>query len=256
MDRPALKSIADHDLLGAKESTLTEYTLDTAVGVIACELPGAAELFRQHDIGFCCGGDVPLAQAAADAGIEAADLLDRLQALELAARREAPDATGELIAHILERYHQTHRTDLEWLIPLAQKVEHVHGAHRSAPLGLADALAELKDHLLPHMAREELALFPMMRHEPDPDIRHLIAGMRDDHACESRSLAVIEHLTHGFTLPDGACRSWTALYVGVQKFCDDLVTHMHLENSVLFPPFAGIDAFEGSALSPAARSAG
>ncbi|KSV82231.1 hypothetical protein N182_15595 [Sinorhizobium sp. GL2] len=106
------------------------------------------------------------------------------------------------------------------------------------------------------MAREELALFPMMRHEPDPDIRHLIAGMRDDHACESRSLAVIEHLTHGFTLPDGACRSWTALYVGVQKFCDDLVTHMHLENSVLFPRFAGIDAFEGSALSPAARSAG
>ena len=256
MDRPALKSIADHDLLGAKESTLTEYTLDTAVGVIACELPGAAELFRQHGIGFCCGGDVPLAQAAADAGIEAADLLDRLQALELAARREAPDATGELIAHILERYHQTHRTDLEWLIPLAQKVEHVHGAHRSAPLGLADALAELKDHLLPHMAREELALFPMMRHEPDPDIRHLIAGMRDDHACESRSLAVIEQLTHGFTLPDGACRSWTALYVGVQKFCDDLVTHMHLENSVLFPRFAGIDAFEGSALSPAALSAG
>lgn len=221
---------------------MTDYNLDTSVGAFACELPGAAELLRQHGINFCCGGEASLAEAAADAGIDAVHLLARLQALELAARREAPGETSELIAHILERYHQTHRNDLEWLIPLAQKVEHVHGSHRSAPLGLADALAELKDHLLPHMAREELALFPMMRHEPDPDIGHLIAGMRDEHTIESRSLAVIEHLTHGFALPGDACRSWTALYIGVEKFCDDLVTHMHLENEVLFPRFPGVEA--------------
>ena len=221
---------------------MTDYNLDTSVGTFACELPGAAELFRQHGISFCCGGEVSIADAAADAGIEATDLLNRLQALEFSARRDAPDGSDELIAHILERYHQTHRNDLEWLIPLAQKVEHVHGAHPSAPLGLAEALVDLKDHLLPHMAREELALFPMMRHEPDPDIEHLIAGMRDDHASEGQSLVKIEHLTHGFALPGDACRSWTALYVGVQKFCDDLVTHMHLENEVLFPRFSSIEA--------------
>lgn len=221
---------------------MTDYDLDTSVATFACQLPGAAELFRQHGISFCCGGDASLAEAAGDAGVEPAQLLSRLQALEIAASRDAPDETGDLIAHILERYHQTHRNDLEWLIPLAQKVEHVHGSHRSAPLGLADTLADLKDHLLAHMAREELALFPMMRHEPDPDIGHLIAGMRNEHASESRGLATIEHLTHGFALPDDACRSWTALYVGVQKFCDDLVTHMHLENEVLFPRFPGVEA--------------
>ena len=215
--------------------------LDAPVGTIACELPGAAELFRQHGIGFCCDGDVSLRDAAADAGVVASDLLDRLRALEQAARRDAPDGTNELIAHILERYHQTHRNDLEWLIPLAQKVEHVHATHSSAPLGLAKALVDLQDQLIPHMAREELALFPMMRHEPDPDIEHLIGRMRDDHACEGQSLATIEHLTHGFALPSGACRSWTALYVGLQKFSEDLVTHMHLENKVLFPRFSSVE---------------
>ncbi|KOF14035.1 regulator of cell morphogenesis and NO signaling [Ensifer adhaerens] len=226
---------------------MTKLNLDTTVGAIACELPGAAELFRQHGIGFCCDGDVSLADAAVEVGIVARDLLERLQALEQAARRDAPDGTNELIAHILERYHQTHRNDLEWLIPLAQKVEHVHAAHPDAPLGLAKALVDLQDQLVPHMAREELALFPMMRNEPDPDIEHLIGRMRDDHVCEGESLATIEHLTHGFTLPGDACRSWTALYVGLRKFSDDLVTHMHLENKVLFPRFSYLGEDEGAA---------
>jgi regulator of cell morphogenesis and NO signaling len=38
-------------------------------------------------------------------------------------------------------------------------------------------------------------------------------------------------------LPVGACRSWTALYTGLEKFTGDLVAHMHLENTVLFPRF-------------------
>ncbi|RDL47644.1 Iron-sulfur cluster repair protein YtfE [Ensifer sp. M14] len=223
---------------------MTELNLNATVGTIACELPGAAELFRRHGIGFCCDGDVSLADAAADAGIVANDLLDHLRTLEQAAKRGAPDGTNELIAHILERYHQTHRNDLEWLIPLAQKVEHVHAAHRNAPLGLAKALVDLQDQLIPHMAREELALFPMMRLEPDPDIEHLISRMRDDHACEGQSLVSIEHLTQGFALPGDACRSWTALYIGLQKFSEDLVTHMHLENQVLFPRFSSVDAQE------------
>jgi regulator of cell morphogenesis and NO signaling len=43
--------------------------------------------------------------------------------------------------------------------------------------------------------------------------------------------------TRGLTLPEGACRSWTALYTGLAKFSQDLVAHMHLENDVLFPRF-------------------
>jgi regulator of cell morphogenesis and NO signaling len=44
-------------------------------------------------------------------------------------------------------------------------------------------------------------------------------------------------VTRGLTLPEGACRSWTALYAGLAKFSDDLIRHIHLENETLFPRF-------------------
>jgi regulator of cell morphogenesis and NO signaling len=47
----------------------------------------------------------------------------------------------------------------------------------------------------------------------------------------------LKETADGFRLPDGACRSWQALYGGAAKFVDDLMEHIHLENSVLFPRF-------------------
>ena len=68
-------------------------------------------------------------------------------------------------------------------------------------------------------------------------IDHPLSQMRHEHDRTANLLAAIEHATHGLALPPGACGSWTALYTGVRKFCDDLVMHMHLEDGVLFPRF-------------------
>ena len=142
-----------------------------------------------------------------------------------------------MIAHILSRYHDTHRSELESLIPLAQRVERVHGDHEEAPLGLAEALIALHDELDSHMQKEEQVLFPMMLQGGNPIIGHPIAVMRDEHGDTLKLLTRIEHVTHGLALPQGACGSWTALYTGVRKLSDDLVAHIHLENTVLFPRF-------------------
>lgn len=216
---------------------MTEITLDKTVGAIAAELPGAAELFRRHSISFCCGGDVPFAEAAEKAGLAPASLLNELDALAQAAGRDAPEETLPLITHILTRYHATHRAELAFLIPLAQKVERVHGGHPSAPTGLAETLVTLQDELESHMMKEEQVLFPMMERGGRPAIPHPIMQMRDEHNHEARHLQTIEHITHGFALPPGACGSWTALYVGLRKFTDDLITHMRIENTILFPRF-------------------
>ncbi|MDK1373735.1 MULTISPECIES: iron-sulfur cluster repair di-iron protein [unclassified Sinorhizobium] len=216
---------------------MTGISLDKTVTTIAAELPGAAELFRRHDISFCCGGNVRLSEAAVKAGLAPSALLSELEALVDAARRDAPEETPDLIAHILARYHETHRSELAWLIPLAQKVERVHADHPSAPIGLSQTLEHLRDELQSHMVKEELVLFPMMRSGGSETIVHPIAQMRHEHDDEAEHLRTIEHLTHGLSLPAGACGSWTALYTGLRKFTDDLVAHMHLENAVLFPRF-------------------
>ncbi|WP_117195217.1 iron-sulfur cluster repair di-iron protein [Rhizobium terrae] len=216
---------------------MNEIGPDTTVAAIATELPGAAELFRRHGISFCCGGDVPLSMAAEQAGLVPADLIADLEALEAASGRDAPQETLALIGHLLTRYHAIHREELDWLIPLAQKVERVHGGHPSAPVGLSQTLTRLRDELESHMVKEEQVLFPMMRRGGSPVIAHPIAEMRQEHEDEVRHLQAIEHITHSLALPEGACRSWTALYTGLRKFTDDLVVHMHLENEILFPRF-------------------
>lgn len=207
------------------------------VGDIASDLPGAAEVFRRSGISFCCGASQSIAEAAARHHLSADALLNDLRALAAAAAHEAPHDTLPLIDHILTRYHDTHRNELAWLIPLAQKVEMVHGDHEEAPHGLADTLVALQGELESHMTKEEQVLFPMMRQGGHPMIGHPIAVMRHDHDLASGLLREIEHATRGLTLPAGACRSWTALYTGLSKFGEDLVTHMHLENDILFPRF-------------------
>ncbi len=216
---------------------MTRLSPEMTVGAIAANLPGAAELFRSKGISFCCGGDIALREAALKAGLLPEALMADLQALVAAAGHDAPDATPALIDHILSRYHDTHRAELEWLIPLAQKVERVHGDHERAPLGLSAALVALREDLEGHMAKEEAVLFPLMRQGGTAIIVHPIARMRQEHEDTARLLAGLDHLTHGLRLPEGACGSWTALYVGLRKFSDDLVTHMHLENNVLFARF-------------------
>ena len=216
---------------------MTELSPSAIVNNIAGTLPNAAEIFRQNGISFCCDNKLSLAEAAAKQGVAVDALLRDLNALETAARRDAPTETLPLIDHILTRYHDTHRTEMDWLIPLAQKVETVHGDHEDAPLGLTEALLDLRDELDSHMAKEEQVLFPMMRQGGHPAIQHPIAAMRHDHDTAAGLLRKVEHVTHGLTLPEGACRSWTALYTGLEKFTEDLVTHMHLENEVLFPRF-------------------
>nr|WP_245314468.1 hemerythrin domain-containing protein [Sinorhizobium alkalisoli] len=181
--------------------------------------------------------NIRLSEAAVKAGLAPSALLAELEALAESARRDAPEETLDLIKHILDRYHQTHRAELAWLIPLAQKVERVHGDHPAAPVGLSQALDRLRDELESHMMKEEQVLFPMMRRGGSPVIGHPIAQMGHEHEEEAEHLRAIEHVTHGLSLPPCACGSWTALYTGLRKFTDDLVMHMHLENAVLFPRF-------------------
>lgn len=222
------------------------FSLETTVTTIAAELPGAAELFRRSAINFCCAGDIPLSEAAERAGLSPADLLAELEALQRMAGLEAPQETGLLIDHLLSRYHETHRRELAFLIPLAEKVERVHGDHPVVPSGLARALVALKAELEDHMTSEEQILFPLMRQGQNTRISRPIMQMRHEHADTVRLLQDIEHAAHGMALPEGACGSWTALYTGLRKLTDDLVLHMHLENAVLFPRFEKPDTAIGA----------
>jgi regulator of cell morphogenesis and NO signaling len=210
---------------------------DRPIGEIAATLPGATTVFRRFKLDFCCGGDVSLAEAAGKRGLDVAAVVAALFALAPGNSAPAPEATGALIDHIVARYHETHRRELPELVRLARKVEAVHAGHPEAPRGLADALDAIRAELEEHMQNEETVLFPTIRQQGDTEDALETSQMRDDHHRHGELLHVLETTANGFVLPEGACRSWAALYGGTAKFVDNVMEHIHLENNVLFPRF-------------------
>lgn len=147
------------------------------------------------------------------------------------------DDPAELTRHIETRYHARHREQLPRLAELAVKVETVHSGDARAPAGLAEVLRRLIGEMEVHMKKEELILFPAIRRGGMPGIENPIAVMRADHDDHDAEIAEVRRLTGNLTLPEGACRTWTALYEGLTEFIADLEAHIRLENEVLFPPF-------------------
>lgn len=151
----------------------------------------------------------------------------------------APQAlpTPDLIAHILERYHATHRREFPQMIALAHRVEATHEHEPECPRGLADHLSMMADDLEGHQRKEETVLFPLMLRGDAPAIRFPIDRMMAEHRDVDHQLEYLAILTHDFTPPIGACASWRDLYRGCRKIHRDLREHMRIENEDLFERF-------------------
>lgn len=215
-------------------TALTEQTL----GNLACRIPGATRVFRQHKLDFCCGGNTPLREAALQRNLDAQAIADELAALGSDPSNE-PDWRGEpasgLIEFILERYHERHREQLPELIRLANRVEQVHGNKADCPVGLAEHLWNMQQELESHMLKEEQILFPMLQRNIQlPQTQGPIAVMRFEHDQHGAALERLAELTNDITPPENACNTWRALYRGLEELRGDLMQHIHLENNILF----------------------
>ncbi len=207
------------------------------LGQIAVEMPGATAIFRRLKLDFCCGGNVPLAEACEAKDLDADAVSAELLKLERRAAAPAVDDPGMLIDHILTRYHEVHRQQLPELIRMARRVEAVHRDNPECPTGLAALLEAIESEMLDHMAKEETILFPMLRRGGSPFAGGPIAVMRMEHTSHGEQLATLLAMTHDTTPPAGACNTWRALYAGIEQLVNDLMEHIHLENNRLFVQF-------------------
>jgi len=102
--------------------------------------------------------------------------------------------------------------------------------------------------LLDHLVKEELALFPYILSlenaefnnqkpeiPPFKSLVHPIAMMEGEHEFAGGTFAKISELSDRFTPPKDACGSYTLLFHLLSEFEQNLHTHVHLENNILFP---------------------
>jgi len=208
------------------------------IGHLAVRFPACLPVLHRHHLDYCCGGNVPLADACLKAGIDADALLGEIRA----AIQEQPDADSwltkpipELIAFILARYHEIHRQQVPTLVEMARKVEQVHAEKPDVPRGLADFFETWSGDLESHMQKEEQILFPMILEGRGAQAVGPINVMEQEHQDHGNNLRRLKEIAHDLVPPAYACTTWRALYAGIAAFEEDLMAHINLENHVLFP---------------------
>lgn len=215
--------------------------IETTLGRLATLYPWAVTVLARRGLDFCCGHETTLARACAERGLDPEEVLRELQATApemeeaQAADRWDERPIPELVGHILERYHAPLPEELDRLAALARKVESVHGAKPDCPVGLADLLDEVRASVGSHLDKEERILFPLIL-EGRGSLAHMpIRVMTQEHEDHGRNLARIRSLTGDLRVPEHACASWRDLYASLARLELDLMVHIHLENSILFP---------------------
>lgn len=141
----------------------------------------------------------------------------------------------KLINSILDKFHTKHRKDFDILIPLAQKVESVHGDHPQCPVGLSQFLEDLRLELENHMLKEEQILFPMIKRGQGGSASGPISVMLYEHEEHEKNLIKLKRLAKNYILPEESCSSWRALYQGVETLEYEIREHIEVENNELFP---------------------
>jgi regulator of cell morphogenesis and NO signaling len=206
---------------------------------LATAHPAASRVFHRLGLDYCCGGRRTLDAACREQGLVPAEVLDAIT-------RETPESQtdeaswnerplDELVAFIVNRYHQALRRELPELVALAAKVEDRHAGKAGVPAGLADHLRLVHAAVLEHLEKEERILFPMILAGRGGNAAGPVQVMEHEHRDHGANLARIRELAGDFTPPEAACTSWRALYLRLHALEGELMEHIHLENNVLFP---------------------
>ena len=219
---------------------------------VVLELPQATRVFEKLKIDYCCGGDTPLGEACATAGIEVANLERMLEEVGRAPGNGSLDfaktTLGELIGHILDKHHVYTKEEMARLEPLIEKVISAHGENHPELRSLGGLFQQLCADLRPHMFKEEQILFPYilemetsaLQNRPAPfapfgTVNNPIRMMMMEHETVGDLLRELRALSSSYTVPPDGCISYQTLYQALEAFEKDLHQHIHLENNILFP---------------------
>jgi regulator of cell morphogenesis and NO signaling len=219
------------------------------LGELVAEAPGRAAVLDRFGLDYCCHGERTLADACSAAGLDAAAVAAELDATPLDDAVDHPREPVALADHIEATHHRYLHDELPALSALAAKVHAVHGERHPELAEVRARFDELRADLDPHLLKEERVLFPA--------IRALVAGRRDfpfgtvnnpirmmgiEHDRAGELLAALREITDGYRTPADGCASYRALYERLAALEADTHRHIHLENNVLFPAAAAIEA--------------
>lgn len=228
------------------------FSQDTLVKDIVNEMPKAADVFKKRRIDYCCGGGIPLAQAASERSVDIQELTDELTRIYEAGASGKEDVevwtdseSDVIINHIQQRYHQPLLEELKNLSPYVTKVARVHGGRHPELLRVFELFYEFKKEMIEHTAKEDEQVFPLLLQLENPNVpnrEEMIEQIRElekEHDHTGAILKDIREVTNDFELPIDACNTYRLVYKRLEELESETFNHVHLENNILFPRYLG-----------------
>ncbi|MFC5605030.1 iron-sulfur cluster repair di-iron protein [Sporosarcina koreensis] len=229
---------------------MSSLTIDTRVSDIVTALPQSADLFRNLRIDYCCGGKIPLKEAAEQRNLNPEEVLSSIHSIEEKQENRMsmdPSSFGEktLVAYIKEKYHDGLRDELPMLAPYITKVARVHGENYPHLLRVQEIFKTLRAELLDHTDDEDQNVFPIILEfltNPTPELKEqlkpLVSELEAEHDNAGRLLYELREITDNFTPPEEACGTYRLVYARLEQLEKETFEHVHLENNVLFERIA------------------
>lgn len=223
------------------------FTAQSTVGEIVAVFPKASDLFKMYKIDFCCGGNRPLAEALAEKNLLVEDILQQLQtlyqqSLQKVEKNWLEASYTELIDHIIQKHHRFLMEELPQLSPYVTKILRVHGPEQPHLIQVNKLFNDLKTELEQHLIKEETKAFPLIvqfeQHptkENEQAMKQVIEELVAEHDTAGDIIKKIREITNDLTPPLDACGTYRLVYSRLEALEEDLFTHIHLENNILFP---------------------
>ena len=225
--------------------------LSKTIGTIVTEDYRTAEIFKKHNIDFCCNGNKNFGEVCETKKIDVGLLSDELKSVTNSDQKQTVDFLSWPLDLLTDYIEKKHHRYIEQRSPELQmyldKLCKVHGNTHSELFKITELFNQSVGELAKHMKKEELILFPAIRKlvklsynseiEKDVKLNSVSAPiqvMMSEHDIEGDRFREIARLTNNYITPPDGCNTYRVTLSLLKGFEDDLHMHIHLENNILF----------------------
>jgi regulator of cell morphogenesis and NO signaling len=229
------------------------------VGDIIAEDFRKAAVLSRNGIDFCCGGKKSLEKACAEKNIDPHKLLREFELLhDVSAgtiNRFNDWDPGFLIDYILMNHHSYLKRELPLIQVHLDKVVSRHSENHPELKTLQRLFNDLRQEIEQHLQKEEQILFPYIKELLQAIEEKRTAGnfhcgrisqpigvMEAEHESAGETLRQMRAAVNDYQLPPDACNTYRLTFDQLQELEADLHQHIHLENNILFPKAAELEA--------------
>lgn len=219
----------------------------TPIRDLAAAYPASISIFDRFQIDLCAMGGKSLVEACRELSLSLDQVEEKLTAL-LPEEPGAADFSSlslmQLIQRIVRVHHRRVRQDLPGLVRMASRLSEKSALPPAQADTVQRLLHQLHLSLLRHIDAEESLVFPGIAQLSEDSKLEFIGAhplqystqrMQLEHQSAMEALDELRAQTDGFQPSASACTTHRALYRGLQDFEQDLHTHLHLEDDILFP---------------------